>query len=134
MESLIYSYYHYQQPFPWHYIFPSPQNHVHWSQTPESHIFSADLPGVKKEEIKVEVENSLYMIIRTEGIDESSNPGKTFLRKFRLPGMVDLDGISAGYEDGVLTVTVPRSYMRRGLIIDSGADMADRLQVAARAA
>jgi len=24
---------------------PAPENHVSWSETPESHIYSADLPG-----------------------------------------------------------------------------------------
>ena len=56
-----------------------------------------------------------------------------FMRKFRLPGSVDVDGISAGYEDGVLTITVPRSYRRRGLLIDQSA-MPEMLEVTARAA
>ncbi|XP_065878691.1 15.4 kDa class V heat shock protein [Euphorbia lathyris] len=136
MEFPIYPHHLHLRPFPWQYLFlsPSRENHVHWIQTPESHIYSADLPGVKKEEIKVEVENSLYLIIRTEAIDESSNPAKTFMRKFRLPELIDIDGISGGYEDGVLTVTVPRSYRRRGLFIESAAAMADKLELTARAA
>ncbi|GLT83253.1 hypothetical protein SLE2022_015530 [Rubroshorea leprosula] len=126
---------------PWHYMLASaslfshqftPENYVHWTQTPESHIFSADLPGVRKREIKVEVEDSIYLIIRTEAIDESTKPAKSFMRKFRLPRMVDIDGISAGYQDGVLTVTVPRS-LSRGFYIDP-ADIPERLEVVARAA
>ncbi|PON84059.1 Small heat shock protein HSP [Trema orientale] len=121
---------------PSHLLFPYnflPENYVHWSETPDSHIFSADLPGVRKEEIKVEVEDSRYLIIRTEAIDESTQPARTFMRKFRLPGRVDIDGISAGYEDGVLTVTVPRSFRRRGFYIDP-ADVPERLETLARAA
>lgn len=64
--------------------------------------------GVRKEDIKVEVEDSTYLIIRTEAIDESRSPSKRFMRKFRLPGMVNVDGITAAYEDGVLRVSVPR--------------------------
>ncbi|KAJ0083141.1 hypothetical protein Patl1_11099 [Pistacia atlantica] len=50
MEFPTYQY----QPSPWHYLLTSPaifsypiipQNYVHWTQTPESHIFSADLPA-----------------------------------------------------------------------------------------
>ncbi|KAL1358513.1 hypothetical protein HN51_003773 [Arachis hypogaea] len=112
---------------PWQFLLPShllfpydfiPENYVHWTETPDSHIFSADIPGVRKEELRVEVEDSRYLIIRTEAVDEfSSEPARKFRRKFRLPGRVDLDAISAGYEDGVLTITVPRS-LRRGFYID----------------
>ncbi|BAT87449.1 15.4 kDa class V heat shock protein [Vigna umbellata] len=118
-----------------HLLFPynfTPQNYVHWTETPQSHIFSADIPGVRKEELRVEVEDSRYLIIRTEAVDESTEPARKFERKFRLPGRVDLDGISARYEDGVLTVTVPRS-IRRGFYIDP-ADVSENLEVLAKAA
>lgn len=55
------------------------------------------------------------------------------MRKFQLPGMIDVSGISAGYEDGVLTVTVPRSSVRRGFFIEPS-DISDKLAVLARAA
>ncbi|KAL5972674.1 hypothetical protein ACLOJK_039479 [Asimina triloba] len=100
------------------FLFPSyavAQNYVHWAETTESHLFSADLPGVRKEEIRVEVEDSRYLIIRTEteAVEvDGPAPAMRFMRKFRLPERVDVDGISAGYEDGVLTVTVPRLFAR----------------------
>lgn len=94
------------------------------------------MAGMRKEDIKVEVEDSIYLIIRTEAIDESSSmiePSRRFMRKFRLPGMVDINGVSAGYENGVLTVIVPKTFVRRGFYIDP-ADVPERLEVLARAA
>ncbi|PIA27461.1 hypothetical protein AQUCO_07700019v1 [Aquilegia coerulea] len=105
----------------------SAENYVQWSETPDSHIYTADLPGVRKEEIKVEVEDSIYLIIKTEAVE----PTKSFMRKFRLPSLINISGISAGYEDGVLTVTVPRS--RRGVHINP-ADLPDRHDIVAPAA
>lgn len=89
--------------------------------------------GLRKDEIKVEVEDSKYVIIRTEATDESTELATNINRKFRLPARIDIDGISAGYEDGVLTVTVPRSPRRGGFYIDP-ADVPERLDVLARAA
>ncbi|XP_023001317.1 15.4 kDa class V heat shock protein [Cucurbita maxima] len=119
---LLFPYYHYAVP----------QNYVHWAQTSESHVFSADLPGVRKEEIKVEVEDSRYLIIRTQAVDGVTVPAKSFSRKFRLPVLVDVDAISAGFENGVLEITVPRSFRTRSVIHQT--DSPDQLQLLARAA
>lgn len=69
------------------------------------------------------------MIIRTEAIEAA----RTFKRKFRLPGRIDVDGITAKYEDGVLSVSVPRAFRRRGFYVDP-ADMPQQLDTLARAA
>lgn len=74
------------------------------------------------------MEDSRYLVIRTEhnedGGESPERERRNFMRKFRLPQMVNVDGISAGYEDGVLTVTVPRSISRGRLIVDPQ-DLAD---------
>ncbi|KAJ4951370.1 hypothetical protein NE237_028202 [Protea cynaroides] len=76
------------------------ENYVHWIETPESLVYSADLPGVRKEEIKVELEDSRYLIIITQAVDGETDPAKKFMKKFKLPAMVDDNGISALHEDG----------------------------------
>ncbi|KAG1347343.1 15.4 kDa class V heat shock protein [Cocos nucifera] len=124
-------YHHHAFPWPFFlaqpFLFPPytaipPRNYVHWTQTPESHLYTADIPGVTKEEIRVEVEDSTYLVIRTEhnedGGGSPERERRSFMRKFRLPQMVNVDRISAGYEGGVLTVTVPRSVSRGMLIVD----------------
>ncbi|EOA17633.1 hypothetical protein CARUB_v10005998mg [Capsella rubella] len=128
------------QVMPWEYVLSSQsfndyhqENHVRWSQSPDSHTFSVDLPGLRKEEIKVEIEDSIYLIIRTEATAGSTDPpAKSFKRKFRLPESIDMIGISAGYEDGVLTVVVPKRIMTRRFIDPS--NVPETLQLLARAA
>ncbi|KAJ0966151.1 hypothetical protein J5N97_027289 [Dioscorea zingiberensis] len=123
-------------PFSWplyYRSYPLPNNHVHWSQTPDSHLFSADLPGVRKEDIRVEVEDSRYLIIRTE-LCADEGTARSFMRKFRLPQMVDIDGISAGFLHGVLTVTVPRSFLRGAILSAHASDLAGAHDSAASAA
>jgi HSP20 family molecular chaperone IbpA len=48
--------------------------HVDWKETPEAHVFKADLPGVKKEEVKVEVEDGNMLVV-------VSAPRRTLVKK-----------------------------------------------------
>ncbi|KAG8493306.1 hypothetical protein CXB51_010709 [Gossypium anomalum] len=90
---------------------------------------------VRKKEIKVEVEDLRCLIIRTEAINDSTKPVTDFKRKFRLPGSIDIGRISAKYEDGVLTITVPVPMtFRRGSFYINHADVPDRVEDLVRAA
>ncbi|XP_019199180.1 PREDICTED: 18.1 kDa class I heat shock protein-like [Ipomoea nil] len=91
---------------------------IDWKETSEAHIFKADLPGMKKEEVKVEVEDGRVLQISGERSKEKEekndkwhrierSSGK-FLRRFRLPENAKMDEVKAGMENGVLTVTVPK--------------------------
>ncbi|WOG93984.1 hypothetical protein DCAR_0313274 [Daucus carota subsp. sativus] len=97
--------------------------HIDWKETPEAHVFKADLPGLKKEEVKVEVEEGKVLQISGERSKEKEekndkwhrverSSGK-FLRRFRLPENAKVDEVKANMENGVLTVTVPKVEMKK---------------------
>lgn len=91
---------------------------VDWKETPQAHVFSVDLPGLKKEDVKVEVEDGRVLQISGEKTKEQEqkddrwhrierSTGK-FMRRFRLPENAKMDQVKAAMENGVLTVTVPK--------------------------
>ncbi|XP_073298425.1 17.3 kDa class I heat shock protein-like [Primulina huaijiensis] len=96
---------------------------IDWKETPEAHVFKADLPGLNKEEVKVEVEEGGVLKISGERSREKEekndkwhrverSSGK-FLRSFRLPEGAKVEEIKAAMENGVLTVTVPKEEIKK---------------------
>ncbi|KAH7542341.1 hypothetical protein FEM48_Zijuj02G0063200 [Ziziphus jujuba var. spinosa] len=96
---------------------------IDWKETPEAHVFKADVPGLRKEEVKVEVEDDRVLQISGERNMEKEDKNDTwhrverssgkFLRRFRLPENAKLDQIKAAMENGVLTITVPKEELKK---------------------
>ena len=96
---------------------------IAWKETPEAHVFRADLPRVKKEEVKVEVEERRVLQISGERSKDQEkkndkwhcvkrSSGK-FLHRFRLPENAKIDEVKASMENDVLTVTVPKKEVKK---------------------
>ena len=78
----------------------------------------AEVPGVKAEDVKISLENNVLTIHgskqqaveeRTERVHRYERTYGTFERSFTLPATVDASNIKASYENGVLTVTLPKA-------------------------
>ena len=96
---------------------------IDWKETSEAHVFKADVPGLKKEEVKVEVEDGNILQISGERNKEQEektdkwhrmerSSGK-FLHRFRLPENAKTEQIKASMENGVLIVTVPKEEVKK---------------------
>lgn len=85
-----------------------------------------DLPGLKPEEIKVEMQNG-NLVISGERKEEKEEKGKTyhriersygsFRRSIPLPAKVDEGKIDAKFANGVLNVTLPKSEQAKPKLI-----------------
>jgi|GEM_PF-243110 len=86
-------------------------------ETDEDVIVKADLPGVKKEDITIDLtEDSIEIIAMFK--EEMEEEGKSFIKKERkygetrrsliLPEVIKVKEASAKFDNGVLTVTLPK--------------------------
>jgi HSP20 family protein len=87
------------------------------AETPEEFLIKAELPEVKKEQVKVTVENG---VLRIEGERRQEREEETkkfhriervygsFVRTFTVPDNIDEAKVSAEFKDGVLNVHLPK--------------------------
>lgn len=87
------------------------------TDTGDSYKLEADLPGFKKEDIRIDLDGD-RLSISAERKDETTKTEKngavrrertygSFSRSFDVSG-IDASAISASYNDGVLTMTLPK--------------------------
>jgi HSP20 family protein len=88
----------------------------------ESVKIIVELPGLTPEDVKLSLENNVLSIRgekkqqaeeRTERVHRYERSYGTFERSFALPTSVDSDHVSASFQNGILTVTVPKAERAR---------------------
>ena len=93
---------------------------VNLSEDDDAYYVSAEYPGVKKEDIKIELDNNvLTLSISAENENTEENENIRYLRKerqfasverqFRLPRLVDTAKVKADYTDGVLNIRLEKA-------------------------
>ncbi len=88
------------------------------SETSEEYRIEAELPGVKKDDFDVNIEDRV-LTLRGERREEKEEKGKkhhrvessygSFMRSFTLPDDANEDKVAAEYKDGLLKVRIPRT-------------------------
>jgi HSP20 family protein len=100
---------------------------VDLQETDKEYLIKADLPDVKKEDVKVELLDGA-VTIEGERQQEKEEKGKKFhkiereygkfLRRFALPTEVDASKVQAEFKNGVLNVHLPKSATAKPKAID----------------
>jgi HSP20 family protein len=86
-------------------------------------VVKAELPGVEKENISVDLQNGMLTIKAERRCESEEKDGRTFYRKemvygsftrsFSLPQDVVAENVKAEHTNGVLTVEVPKPEARK---------------------
>ena len=92
-------------------------------ETDDNYEVSIDLPGFKKEEITVELDNGYLTISAAKGLDKDESKKGRLIRQERYAGSmtrsfyigdnVEKGDIEATYRHGVLTLTVPKKALEK---------------------
>jgi HSP20 family protein len=102
---------------------PKFQPQVDVKETDDFYLIAVDLPGVNKNQVKVDYNNGRLTIAGERTNETKIDKDKFhrverlaghFERSFQLPQDVNADKIQARYEDGVLEVLVPKSEVHKG--------------------
>lgn len=88
------------------------------SETDVEYQIKAEIPDVKKEDVKVTVEDGV-LTIQGQRKQEKEEKGKryhrversygSFVRSFSLPDLVDEEKVNAEFKDGILNLHLPKS-------------------------
>jgi HSP20 family protein len=92
-------------------------------ETPEAFVLEADLPGVKPEDVRVEMENGDLVLQGWRTLEKNHADDRfhtmerssgQFVRRMKLPQSVEREAIKAEFKEGVLRVILPKVRQQRG--------------------
>ena len=95
---------------------------IDMSESDQSIIIEAELPGITKKDVKLTIEDNILTI---EGEKKNNRDDqdsiyyrnerifRRFSRKFRLPETVSVKKINAEFENGILTIVLPKEEPKK---------------------
>jgi HSP20 family protein len=98
-------------------------------ETDDSYRIQAELPGMSKEDIQITLENNVLRLsgerkfekdVKKENYHRIERTYGTFSRSFALPTQVSPDKVEAKFDNGVLTITVPKAEQAKPRRISIG--------------
>ena len=88
-------------------------------ETGDAYIIKAEMPGFKEDDVKITVDKHVLHIAGEVNENEENKDGRKYLirerrhssfeRSFSLPDGLDESKISAAFDNGILTVTLPKT-------------------------
>lgn len=104
------------------FFIPGPK--VNLEEDNKNYIVKVDIPGVKKDKIKIEIEDNL-LTISGEYKSESKEKGDftttgSFKKVIPLPGEVNMDKVTTQEKDGILVITLPKLHSGKPQIRHKG--------------
>ena len=91
-------------------------------ETDEHFVLRADLPGMSESDVSIELEDNVLTLSgerkaeheeKREGFYRVERSFGSFSRSLTLPKGIDPEGVTAGFDDGVLEVRVPKPEQRK---------------------
>lgn len=88
------------------------------SETDTTYMLKGEIPGVKKEDVRVSIQDGMLTIAGERKMEKEAKDEKlhriersygSFLRSFCVPDDADESAIKAEFKDGILNVTLPKS-------------------------
>jgi HSP20 family protein len=103
-------------------------------ETEDAYLVMVDLPGVKSQDVTIEVEDQVLTIsgsrapVETGELQRVERPYGSFVRSLTLPKGVDSDAIMADYRDGVLELRIPKPAEARPKKIEIATGSAKQIE------
>jgi HSP20 family protein len=117
---------------------PTPSSGGDWvpavdvEETPDELTLTAELPGLDREDVEIELENNILTVRGQRAETKTSEERRfhvwerrygSFQRSFTLPRTVSADSISAEFENGLLRVHMPKAAEAKGRRIEIGGEV-----------